>query len=260
MQKSIFITGAASGIGREAALLFAQRGWFVGLFDVNEPDLKALYDDIGPDYACCQRMDVTRPESVRAGAELLAGRTGGRLDVLFNNAGVLYMGRHQTIDPELKRRTVDVNLSGVLNGIDACFDLLKSTRGARIVTMSSASALYGTPELAVYSATKAAVCALTEALNIEFEPLGIHVCDIMAPYVQTPMITAAPVAAASVARLGVHITPRQVAEVVWQAAHGRRRHWQVGWMMRLLRLATNAFPFFQRPLVKLLAFSKQHER
>lgn len=257
MKKSIFITGAASGIGRATALAFAQRGWFVGLFDVNEPALADLYDRIGPKSACCRPMDVTRPESVRQGAAFMAGHTNGRLDVLFNNAGVLYMGRHHAMSHELKLRTVDVNLTGVLNGIDACFDFLKATPGSRIVTMSSASALYGTPELAVYSATKAAVCALTDALNIEFEPLGIHVCDIMAPYVKTPMITAAAVSATSVSRLGVHISAEQVAEVVWKAAHGRRRHWQVGWMMRLLRLATLAFPFGRRPLVKLLAFSNR---
>ena len=260
MQKSIFITGAASGIGRETAVLFTERGWFVGLFDCNATALEELHQKIGPEKSCCRVMDVTRPEDVREGAALLAEHTGGRLDVLFNNAGVLYMGRHHAIDPELKRRTVAVNFQGVLNGIDACFEILKATPGARIVTMSSASALYGTPELAVYSATKAAVSALTEALNIEFEPLGIHVCDILAPYVRTPMITEAPVSATSVARLGVRIHPRQVAEVVWQAAHGRQRHWQVGWMMRLLWLATNLFPFFQRPLVKLLAFSKHQKR
>ena len=256
MKKSIFITGAASGIGRETALLFAEKGWFVGLFDVNKPALEELWNRIGHENACWLSMDVTRPESVRAAADHLARRTGGHLDVLFNNAGVLFMGHHQTIPLELKKRTVDVNFTGILNGIDACFDLLKATPGARIISMSSASALYGTPELAVYSATKAAVGALTDALNIEFEPLGIRVCDVMAPYVRTPMITASPVAAASVSRLGVHITPQQVAGVVWRAAHGRQRHWQVGWMMRLLRFSTLAFPFFQRPLVKMLAFSK----
>lgn len=255
MNKSIFITGAASGIGRETALYFAEKGWFVGLFDVNEPALAALGDRIGHDNSCFLTGDVTRPDSVRAAADSMARRTGERLDVLFNNAGVLYMGPHRTVLLDHQKRTVDVNFSGVLNGIDACFDLLRATPGARIINMSSASALYGTPELAVYSATKAAVCALTDALNIEFEPLGIHVCDVMAPYVRTPLITAAPTAATSVSRLGVHITPRQVAEVVWRAAHGRRRHWQVGLMMRLLRFSTLAFPFFQRPLVKMLAFS-----
>jgi NAD(P)-dependent dehydrogenase (short-subunit alcohol dehydrogenase family) len=255
MNKSIFITGAASGIGRETALYFAERGWFVGLFDVNEPALAALCDQIGNQNSWILPVDVTCPDSIRAAADGMARRTGDRLDVLFNNAGVLYMGRHHTIPLEHQKRTVDVNLIGILNGIDACFDLLRATPGARVVNMSSASALYGTPELAVYSATKAAVCALTDALNIEFEPLGIHVCDVMAPYVRTPLITAAPIAATSVSRLGVHITPRQVAEVVWRAAHGRRRHWQVGLAMRLLRFSTLAFPFFQRPLVKMLAFS-----
>lgn len=255
VNKSIFITGAGSGIGRETALLFAERGWFVGLFDIDEPALATLAETIGADRCIWRVMDVTRLESVLAGARQFSGRTGGRLDVLFNNAGVLYMGHYHTIASALKKRTVEVNLNGILNGIDACFDLLSATPDARIVSMSSASALYGTPELAVYSATKAAVGALTDALNIEFEPLGIHVCDIMAPYVRTPMITGAARAATSVTRLGVHITPRRVAEVVWQAAHGRRHHWQVGLMMRLLRFSTRAFPFVQRPLVKLLAFS-----
>ncbi|WP_319407011.1 SDR family NAD(P)-dependent oxidoreductase [uncultured Desulfosarcina sp.] len=160
-----------------------------------------------PENGCFRIVDVTRPDSVRAAADHLARWTGGQLDVLFNNAGVLYMGHHETISLELKKRTVDVNLIGILNGIDACFDLLKATPGATIINISSASALYGTPELAVYSAKKAAVGALTDALNIEFEPLGIHVCDVMALYVRTPMITSSPVAAASVSRLGVHITP-----------------------------------------------------
>lgn len=254
--KSIFITGAASGIGKETALRFSERGWLVGLFDLAESALSELGDRIGPSHACCLPVDVTNEDSVRSAADLMAERTGGRLDVLFNNAGVLAMGRHHTIALSHQKRTVDVNLTGMLTCIDACLPMLRSTPGARIIGMSSASALYGTPELAVYSATKAAVGALTEALNIEFEPLGIHVCDVMAPYVRTPMITAAPQKATSVSRLGVHITPRQVADVVWQAAHGRKLHWKVGVLMRLLVFSTALFPFFQRPLVKSLAFSK----
>ncbi len=165
------------------------------------------------------------------------------------------MGHHQTIALEKQKGIVEVNLVGVLNGIACCLDLLKGTSGARIINMSSASALYGTPELAVYSATKAAVKALTEALNIEFEPLGIHVCDILAPYVRTPMIVKAAVAATSVTRLGVHLGPQDVARVVWRAAHGKKVHWDVGFMMRLLRVSAMLFPFAQRPLVKMLGFS-----
>lgn len=256
VKKSIFITGAASGIGRETALYFAEKGWFVGAFDVNEPALVDLCDQLGHESSCFRTMDVTQPDSFRAATDHLACHTGGRMDVLFNNAGVLYMGHHHTVALELKKRTVDVNFTGILNGIDACLDLLKATPGARIINMSSASALYGTPELAVYSATKAAVGALTEALNIEFEPLGIHVCDIMAPYVNTPLISSSPTTAASVTRLGVHINPRQVARVVWKAAGRKKLHWQVGIMMRLLRFSNLAFPFLQRPLVKILAFSR----
>ncbi|MBI5552351.1 MAG: SDR family oxidoreductase [Desulfobacterales bacterium] len=255
MEKSIFITGAASGIGKETALLFARKGWFVGAVDVSEAALKQLGEQIGGGNVLLKVADVTRPESLRQAAAAVGQRTGGRLDILFNNAGTLAMGHHQTIALEKQRGIVEVNLLGVLNGIAVCLDLLKGTAGARIINMSSASALYGTPELAVYSATKAAVKALTEALNIEFEPLGIHVCDIMAPFVRTPMIVQAAVAATSVKRLGIHLRPQEVAHVVWQAAHGKKLHWEVGFMMRLLRWAVMLFPFAQRPMVKMLGFS-----
>lgn len=260
MEKSIFITGAASGIGKATALLFARKGWIVGAVDLNEAALNQLGEEIGGGNILLKIADVTRPESLREAAEAVGRRTGGRLDVLFNNAGTIAMGHHQAIPLEKQKRIVEINLVGVLNGIAACLDLLKGTAGARIINMSSASALYGTPELAVYSATKAAVKALTEALNIEFEPLGIHVCDIMAPYVRTPMIVKAAVAATSVTRLGVHLSPQDVARVVWRAAHGKKVHWEVGFMMRLLRWSILLFPFAQRPMVKMLGFSAAAEK
>ncbi len=124
--------------------------------------------------------------------------------------------------------------------------------------MSSGSSLYGTPELAVYSATKFAVSGLTEALNIEFEQFDIYVSDVLAPYVQTPMITDSKVQASSVGRLGVRILPEQVAAVVWKASHSRRIHWKVGWLLSLLAFLSWAFPFGNRTLTKLLAFTPEH--
>jgi NAD(P)-dependent dehydrogenase (short-subunit alcohol dehydrogenase family) len=257
MKKTILITGAASGIGRATALYFAARGWFVGLFDINIQGLESLYREIGPDNGCYQKMDVTSHDSVTACAGFMAARTENRLDLLFNCAGVLFMGLNADIDIKHQKKTVDINVGGILNCIDACLPLLQQTRGSAIINMSSASAVYGTPELAVYSATKHAVRGLTEALNIELEPKGIHVCDIMAPYVRTPMILEAAHKATSVSRLKVSITPEQVAAVVFRAYSGKKNHWHVGGLLKLLVGMTTLLPFSKRFLIKALAFSNR---
>jgi NAD(P)-dependent dehydrogenase (short-subunit alcohol dehydrogenase family) len=256
-QKNIFITGAASGIGRATALHFARQGWFVGLGDINESALDNLLQEVGADNACTLAMDVTRPESVQAAVEAFGSRTKGRMDVLFNCAGMLRMGPHQEIPIEEQTRIVAINLNGVLHCIQAGLPLLRRTSGAAVINMSSASAVYGGPELAVYSATKFAVRGLTEALDIEFEPMGIRVCDIMAPYVATPMILDADVQATSVRRLGVRIRPEQVAATVWRAAHRRRLHWKVGGTIRVLMFGMWALPFARRFLVKTLTFGSR---
>ncbi|MBI9085283.1 MAG: SDR family oxidoreductase [Desulfobacterales bacterium] len=255
-KQSIFITGAASGIGRATALYFAEKGWFVGLFDIDETGLSELSRRIGEDRSCCRPMDVTRQESVKEAVRHFSQHTGQKMDVLFNCAGILRMGPHHRIDIDDQKQIVAVNLTGILHCIHECLSILKKTPGSAIVNMSSASAVYGSPELAVYSATKFAVRGLTEALNIEFEALGIRVSHVMAPYVQTPMILDAKVQAISVGRLGVHITPEQVAKVVWRAAHGNRVQWRVGALIQLLVFGMWSFPFARRFLVKTLAFHR----
>ncbi|MCF6247906.1 MAG: SDR family oxidoreductase [Desulfobacula sp.] len=255
MKKTILITGAASGIGRATALYFASRNWFVGLFDLNMKGLEDLHKKIGPENSCFLHMDVTSSESVQSCVNFMADKTGSRLDLLFNCAGVLFMGVNSKINLSNQKKTVDINLGGILNCIDACLPLLKQTQDAVIVNMSSASAVYGTPELAVYSATKHAVRGLTEALNIELASKGIHVCDIMAPYVKTPMILEAEHKATSVSRLKVSITPEQVAKVVFSAQGKKKVHWHVGGLLKLLVVITTLLPFAKRFLIKTLAFS-----
>jgi NAD(P)-dependent dehydrogenase (short-subunit alcohol dehydrogenase family) len=253
-RSSIFITGAASGIGRATALHFAEHDWFVGLFDLDTAGLEVLHDHIGPARCCMQHMDVTDPMSVREAVALFRKRTEGRMDVLFNCAGILPMGRFEQIPLAEHTRTVDINITGVLNGISASFDLLRHTPGAHVISMSSGSVLYGIPELAVYAATKFAVRGLTEALSIEFEPYGITVCDIMPPYVDTPLLKKGP-QATSVRSLGVRVQPEEVARTVWRAAHGRKVHGLI--RMRFLAFLRWLLPFASRPVVRALMFSDQ---
>lgn len=254
--KNIFITGAASGIGLETARLFAAKGWYVGLADMDAGNLMALKNKLPPDHCFARVMDVTDPANYRDAVAAFAAKTGGRMHVLFNNAGILRMGLNEKISLAEQHLTVDVNIKGILNGVEAALPLLKKTSGARIVSMCSTSSVYGLPELAVYSATKHAVCALTEAFDLELERYGIKVCDIIAPYVATPMVTAAARKAHSVTATGVNLTAKQIAALVWKAVHGSKLHWKIHYLTHVLFFAFWALPFLKRPLIKQLCLSK----
>ncbi|MCP4753316.1 MAG: SDR family oxidoreductase [Proteobacteria bacterium] len=249
-KKSIFITGAASGIGRATALLFAEKGWYTGLFDIDETALAELAEKMG-ENACFKRLDVSSSEDVKEAVDYFSNRTEGKMDVLFNCAGILRMGPFEDIELEEQIRTVNINFTGVINGIYAAFSVLRKTAGSRIVSMCSGSAISGVPDLATYSASKFAVRGLTEALNIEFERHGIAVCDIMVPYVQTPMLDQER-QAASIEKLGVNLRPEQVAALVWKAAHGNKVHWSVN--LRLARFIGLMPPFLKRSLIKAKAW------
>ncbi len=259
-QRSILITGAASGIGRSTAILFASKGWYVGGFDLDQAGLDSLRAEIDPNLCFCRFMDVADPGSVKGSLAALSSRTGGRLDVLFNNAGIIRMGPFQDINLDDQLDIVDVNLKGVITVTHAALPLLEKTPGAHIISMASTSAVYGIPELAVYSATKHAICGLTEALDLELEKYGISVSDIVAPYVRTPLVTEARRRAYSVEKTGIKLRPEQVAAVVWKAAHRHKLHWKMQASTYLFLLVFRLFPAIRRPVVRYLALTpQQHE-
>jgi len=238
---TLFVTGAASGIGEAVARRFAERGWFVGLYDRNEAGLERVRAAIGEQNSCCQTVDVTDATAVSAAVNDFDEATNGRMDLLFNSAGILQIGRFESMDPQDLRRIIDVNLTGVVLVTQAAFPLLKATKGARVISMASASAVYGTPELATYSATKAGVRTLTQALNLEWAHYDIYVCDIVPPYVDSPLTREA-TRAASMDRLGIDLTPEDVADVAEQAVSENRIHWPVGKQFSWLYRASEVLP------------------
>ncbi|MES2919164.1 MAG: SDR family oxidoreductase [Pseudomonadota bacterium] len=233
--RSIFITGAAAGIGQATARHFATQGWFVGLFDVDLAGVESLAAELGPRQALAGRLDVVDADNWQAALEAFHQRTG-RLDVLLNNAGILASGPFGSIPLARQQLIVDINVKGVLNGCYQALPYLQQTPGARVINMASASAIYGTPSLATYSATKFAVRGLTEALDLEWEALGIKVMDILPLFVQTAMVK--DMNARSLAKLGVNLTPETIAATIWDAAcySGRmpRVHWTVGRQTKLM--------------------------
>lgn len=239
---TIFITGAAAGIGRETARLFAGRGWRVGLADRDAQGLAALHEELGAERASAHRVDVTDMESVRAALAEFALLSGGRLRVLHNNAGILKVGPFEQITPEEHRRIVDINVTGAINVLHAAFPYLKATPGAQVVNMSSGSAMYGTPDFASYSASKHAVRALTEALDIEWAQHDIRVTDLMPPLVNTGMVRSQTHRSQIVEKLGVNIGPEDVAREVWELVESPVLHRPVTAQLRALWPVARALP------------------
>lgn len=251
--RTIFITGAASGIGRETALLFSQRGWRVGAVDVDETGLQKLAAEIGTAEGCwTAKLDVRDYAAWQERIREFGAWSGWRMDALFNCAGIMRMGPFGETPIAEHVRTVEINVIGVMNGIHASLKLLRATRGAHIVSMCSASAVYGVPDLASYSASKFFIRGLTESLNVELEKDGITVTDLMPLYVNTPMVQTQTYRAGSLETFGARLTPQQIAEVVWNAAHGTRVHWLPGGLLKTLNYLGGALPFISRPTMKIL--------
>lgn len=247
MNKTAFITGAGAGIGKAIAQRLHRDGWFVGLYDVDLPAVEALAQTLGA-RATAGRLDVTdRAAWDLALADFSTANSGaatGPLQLLVNNAGVLDSGPFEATAPANHQRMVAINFSGVIHGCHAAHPFLRRAERACVINLASASAIYGQPALATYSATKFAVRGLTEALNLEWEAQGIRVCDIWPLFVQTAMVQG--MKADSIERMGVKLRPEDVAAVVARAAHSRRSqvHWTVGFeaglFARLVRLAPPA--------------------
>jgi len=250
--KTIFVTGAASGIGRATAHKFAKEGWFVGLFDLNLDGAETVRQELGASRCIAGRLDVTSLDEFRAAVAAFDGAVG-RMDVLFNNAGLLEMGPFDDITPERVSRMMAVNMNGVVNGVYASLPLLERTGRATILNMSSASAIYGIPELAVYSASKFFVRGLTESLDLELGARGIRVCDLMPSYVATPMVTNQSYRAATLDTVGVKLTADRVADAAWRAVAGNATHNIPQTEIRIMRRLAGLVPELARYATKKLA-------
>lgn len=256
-RKSIFITGAASGIGAETARYFSRRGWFCGLYDVNEQGLAEVAAEIGEKNCIFARLDVRSREDWKAAVSSFGEATEGAMNVLFNNAGVGRHGWFEEVSGEDNDWVIDVNLKGVVNGVQAALPRLKATSGARIVNTASTAGIVGSPKLAVYSATKFAVRGLTEALDAEFRDLDIRVTSLMPWFIDTPILDMGEKEGSNhrmadqLKESGMNVYPvSMAAERAWDAAHGKDIHYMVGKDAERAKFMTRWLPGAIRKRVK----------
>ena len=183
--KVALISGAARGMGASHARLLAAEGARVVLGDVLDDEGRAVAEEIG-DAARYVHLDVTNPEDWAAAVDL-ALNAFGALNVLVNNAGIVYRRRLRNLERERWQRVLDVNLTGTMLGMRAVIEPMTEAGGGSIINMSSIQAMRGTPGNHGYVASKWAIRGLTKSAALELAPNNIRVNSLHPGMIRTPM-------------------------------------------------------------------------
>ena len=186
--KVVVITGAAGGIGREAALLFSAEGARICVADVAREQGEATAAECRD--AFFHEVDVPNPESVERLYRAVADHYGG-IDVLYNNAGIMPVEDASILDtePEAWSRVQDVNAKGVYLCCKYGIPYLLERGGGSVINVASFVALLGAATSQIsYTASKGAVLALSRELAVEFARRGIRVNALCPGPVETPML------------------------------------------------------------------------
>ena len=177
--KVVLITGASSGFGAEAARLFAKEGCTVVLAARRMDRLTALAEQIreAGGQAFAVGLDVAEESQINEAVQTVLD-TFGRIDILFNNAGMGHLDWLENLPPSDFDRIIDINLRGFMLVTHAVLPGMLSRRSGTIIHMSSVAGLIAAPMYSLYAATKYGIRGFTDALRREAEPLGVHVCGI----------------------------------------------------------------------------------
>ncbi|MEI7027417.1 SDR family NAD(P)-dependent oxidoreductase [Paenibacillus sp. y28] len=187
--KIVLITGSGSGIGKSTALLFAKEGASVIVNDLQADRGEETVQEIrqAGGEAIFLQADVTKPEDVeKLVREALAHY--GRIDVLFNNAGISGVGMLHEVEPEAWDKVMNVNIRGVYLPSKYVLPHMMEQRSGSIINMSSCIAEIGLARRASYAATKGAILSLTKSMQVDYAPYGIRVNALLPGTILTPFV------------------------------------------------------------------------
>ncbi len=182
--KVALISGGARNIGGASARLLVAEGAKVVIGDLLDDEGKALADELG-DAARYLHLDVTSEEDWAAAVEFTVAEFG-KLDVLFNNAGIFNGGQLQRYKRSQWQEMLDVNLTGAFLGMKAAADAIIAAGGGSIINTSSIEGLRGTPWAHGYVASKWGLTGLTKSAAMELAPQGVRVNSIHPGRISTP--------------------------------------------------------------------------
>ena len=219
--KVVVITGASSGIGAATARRFAAEGAVLVLADINDSQGRSLAEELAK-HGCSTvfvQTDVSDPAQVDALVQTAVDRHG-KLDIVFNNAGIGAYGKAPDLAVEVWQQVIAVDLHSVFYGCRAAIPRMRAAGGGVIINTASISGLFGDYGLAAYNAAKAGVVNLTRTVAIDHAREGIRVNAVCPGPIGTPLLNpllAAPGAQDEYARLvpmGRVGRPEEVAAVV----------------------------------------------
>lgn len=188
-KKTVFVTGASSGIGRAVAMEVAERGARVGLFARRREELEAVAQEAlrkGAEDALSLPGDVRNPQDLKEAVGRLADRWGS-VDAAVLSAGMGRPTRFTRFDLDRMRETIEINLLGVMNGAWALLPVFRSQGGGLLVGISSIADRRGSPLNLAYCASKAGVSVFLEGLRAGCRGENIRVVTVKPGFVRTAM-------------------------------------------------------------------------
>jgi NAD(P)-dependent dehydrogenase (short-subunit alcohol dehydrogenase family) len=272
--KNVFLTGAASGIGRATAIRAAREGATLFLTDVNQQgliDVVAEITEAGGDVAYASPVDVSDHEGVRAMADEITAQAGA-MDVVMNIAGIASWGTITAMPHSTWQRVVDINLMGPIAVLEYLVPaMIEAGRGGQVVNVSSAAGIIGMPWHAAYSASKFGLRGVSEVLRFDLARHRIGVTLVCPGGVDTGLTETVSIAGVDNAspqfrKLQAHfkkraVTPEQAASsVLWgvrknkfwvytspdiRVAHLAQRYFPPGYNLAMTvmnRVANRALP------------------
>jgi short-subunit dehydrogenase len=239
--KRVLITGAASGIGKALAARFARDGAELLLVDRDEPLLQTTAAALARDGARVRpyTLDVTDVSRI-TGLHDAIHRDGGAVDVLVNNAGLVFGGAFLDVPVEQHLTTYRVNTLGLVAMTHAFLGDLIAGRDGHVVNVASASSFVGLPFGATYASSKWGVLGFSESLELELELQGhrhVHVTAICPSYVSTGLFDGAKAPRGT--RL---LTPQRVADLTVRAVLANRSVVRTPWLVQVTPLLKGLLP------------------